>query len=120
MDLKIDRENFGDMVFVNGECPVTEDFADSVAQKVYIMLRTFEDEWYLNQTTGVPYLTRILGKKVDKATVDRILQENILAEPGVADILSFESTIDSIRKYEASFTVRVTDGTSFSETLEVG
>lgn len=119
MDLKIDRDT-GDLIFVNGECPITVDFTDSVAQKVYIMLRTFEQEWYLNETTGVPYIPRILGRKVDKATVDRILQENILAEDGVADILSFESSINNSRQYEARFNVRVTEGASFSETLRIG
>ena len=118
MDLKVDRET-GDMIFVNGSCPITTDFTDSTAQRVYIMLRTFLGEWYLNETTGVPYLSRILGHKVEKSTVDRILQEKILQEEGVADILEFTSTLDK-RVYEARFRIRTTAGEDFTDSLFMG
>lgn len=105
MDLKLDRDT-GDLIFVNGSCPVTEDFTESTAQRVYVLLRTFENEWYLNTTTGIPYIPRILGTKVSKEVVDRIIQERILAEKGVADILSYTSYIDNQRQYNADFRIR--------------
>lgn len=121
MDLLVNRERdtdgYGDMVFVNGSTPITEEFVDAVAQRVFIMLRTFESEWYLNDVTGVPYLTRILGFKVEKSTVDRILQQKILQEPGVADILEFTSSLSGSRVYEASMRIRTTGGNTFTETL---
>lgn len=121
MDLLVNRqrdtEGYGDMVFVNGSTPITEEFVDAVAQRVFIMLRTFESEWYLNDTTGVPYLTRILGYKVEKSTVDRILQQKILEQSGVADILEFNSTLSGNRVYEASMRIRTTGGDTFRETL---
>ena len=105
------------MLFVNGTTPITDEFVDAVAQRVFIMLRTFESEWYLNDVTGVPYLTRILGFKVEKSTVDRILQQKILQEPGVADILEFTSSLGGNRVYEASMKIRTTGGDTFTETL---
>lgn len=121
MDLLVNRERdtdgYGDMVFVNGSTPITDEFVDAVAQRVFILLRTFESEWYLNDTTGVPYLTRILGQKVEKSTVDRILQQKILEQSGVADILEFNSTLSGKRVYEASMRIRTTGGDSFRETL---
>lgn len=121
MDLLVNRERdtdgYGDMVFVNGSTPITEEFVDAVAQRVFIMLRTFESEWYLNDSTGVPYLTRILGYKVEKSTVDRILQQKILEQSGVADILEFNSTLSGKRVYEASMRIRTTGGDTFRETL---
>lgn len=121
MDLLVNRERdtngYGDMVFVNGATPITDEFVDAVAQRVFIMLRTFESEWYLNDTTGVPYLTRILGYKVEKSTVDRILQQKILEQSGVADILEFNSTLSGSRVYEASMRIRTTGGDTFRETL---
>ena len=121
MDLLVNRERdtdgYGDMVFVNGSTPITDEFVDAVAQRVFILLRTFESEWYLNGTTGVPYLTRILGQKVEKSTVDRILQQKILEQSGVADILEFNSTLSGKRVYEASMRIRTTGGDSFRETL---
>lgn len=121
MDLLVNRQRdtdgYGDMVFVNGSTPVTEEFVDAVAQRVFIMLRTFESEWYLNDSTGVPYLTRILGYKVEKSTVDRILQQKILEQSGVADILEFNSALSGKRVYEASMRIRTTGGDTFRETL---
>ena len=121
MDLLVNRvrdtDGYGDMLFVNGTTPITNEFVDAVAQRVFIMLRTFESEWYLNEVTGVPYLTRILGFKVEKSTVDRILQQKILQEPGVADILEFTSSLSGNRVYEASMKIRTTGGDTFTETL---
>ena len=121
MDLLVNRirdtDGYGDMLFVNGTTPITDEFVDAVAQRVFIMLRTFESEWYLNGVTGVPYLTRILGFKVEKSTVDRILQQKILQEPGVADILEFTSSLNGSRVYEASMKIRTTGGDTFTETL---
>lgn len=121
MDLLVNRvrdtAGYGDMVFVNGATPITEEFVDSVAQRVFLLLRTFESEWFLNESTGIPYLSRILGHKIQKATADRIFQQKILQEPGVADILEFVSSINSNRVYEASMKIRTTSGESFTETL---
>ena len=121
MDLLVNRvrdtDGYGDMLFVNGTTLITNEFVDAVAQRVFIMLRTFESEWYLNDVTGVPYLTRILGFKVEKSTVDRILQQKILQEPGVADILEFTSSLSGNRVYEASMKIRTTGGDTFIETL---
>ena len=114
---QIDSDGYGDMVFVNGQTPITYDFTDGVSQKVFILLRTFETEWFLNETTGIPYLTRILGHRTDKVTVDRIIQQKILQEPGVADILEYISTISSGRTYSARMRIRDTSGNIFSETI---
>lgn len=123
MDLLVEKNNqkpnFGDMLFVNGAAPVTEDFAESVAQRVFLTLRTFEGEWYLNTTVGIPYIERILGQKVQKATVDRILQEKILGVEGVADIVSFSSQFLERREYECKFTIRTTDNAAFTQTFNV-
>ena len=123
MDLLLNRDNtspsFGDLVFTNSSCPTTEDFTDAVAQKVFILLRTFQDEWYLNTTTGVPYLQEILGKKAEKGVVDRIIQSKVLAEDGVAGIENFTSFLGGNRVYTANMVIRTTQGTTFRETLNI-
>ena len=119
MDLKLelgDRAGRGDMLFENGGCPITRDFTDSVAQRVFMMLRTFLGEWYLNVETGVPYTQRILGHRIDKSTVDRILQERILAEPGVGGILEFRSTLNNKREYDVVLKIRDTSGGTLTVT----
>lgn len=124
MDLLLNRQRdtqgYGDMVFINGQTPTTYEYKDSVAQRVYVMLRTFETEWYLNQATGVPYLQRILGKKVSKSGVDNILQQKILGVDGVQSIVYFDSILHNNRVYEVSFKITTAEGDVAIERLEVG
>lgn len=123
MDLLLERDNnkanFGDLIFTNGSCPTTKEFAESVSQKVFILLRTFESEWYLNTTTGIPYLQEILGKKVNKGTIDRIIQQKILQEEGVASVESYISTLGGDRVYSATMRIKTTQGTAFTDTVSV-
>lgn len=124
MDLFVEKDTeratFGDIVFINGESPVTDNFTNSVEQRVFVLLRTFESEWFLNDTTGVPYTQEILGKKVTKSAVDRIIQQKVLQEEGVASITKFSSTLDGKRVYEAAMTIKTTQGTSFEAEISRG
>lgn len=119
MDLKIDRDGSKDMEFINGTCLVTDDYVDSVAQRLFVMLRTFESEWFLNTETGVPY-HQILGSKLRREQVDRIIQQKILAERGVSEILSYSSSLKGNRVYEASFRVRATSGGIIEQAVTIG
>lgn len=105
-----------DLVFVNGECPVVQDKASVVAQRLLIRLRTFYQEWFMNTEYGVPYLERILGKKVKQSTVDAIIQEHIYKERGVTEIISFSSTMRN-RDYSCRFSVRTDVGTVTEEII---
>lgn len=116
MDLLIQNDptspSYGDLTFKNG--PLTPDFTtqertEVVAQRLWIRLRTFRQEWFLDEGYGVPYFQSILGKKVSKAQVDLIFQREILAEAGVVEITAFESSIKN-RQYSMSFRVRVSTG----------
>lgn len=120
MDLLLHKTgaNAGDLVFVNGACPTTDGYSDVVAQRLYIMLRTFQGEWYLNEGHGIPYLQSILGYKIRKSTVDRILQEKILNEEGVAEIVFFMSEMSADRTYSCRFRVRSKTGEIIEDELE--
>lgn len=98
-------------MFINGECPTTGDKVDRVTQRLYIRLRTFFQEWYLNSTYGVPWLEKILGHKGRKSSTDMIIQEQILGVRGVAKILEFNSSLErGTRNYTCSFRVKVDTG----------
>lgn len=98
----------GDAVFINGECPVTQEDVDVVAQRLTLLLNTLLGEWDYNLAYGIPYFQRILAKKnITKAGVDRIFQEKILQERGVKELVSFSSEFDnSTRNYSCKFRVR--------------
>lgn len=121
MDLLLDIDTH-DVIFINGECPVTQLQADVVAQRLRITLSTFLGEWFLNTDVGVPYFQQVFGKIRRKSTIDLIFQQIISDDPGVIEILSFQSTLEpDARGYSLTFSVRVTDNTaSLPITVSVG
>lgn len=106
-------EKYHDIVWNNGPLTkeyVTSPYTQTVAQRLKIRLLTFQEEWFLDTTYGVPYFQRILGKKkVTKSSIDLIFQEQILLETGVKEIVSFTSTFSN-RQYSMTFQVRVVNG----------
>lgn len=111
-----------DATFVNGPditSVVVRRAPEVVAQRLKIRLRTFFGEWFINTSYGVPYFQRILKKGIDKTTVDNLLREQILEEPGVLEIIAFNSDLDDYsRSYYCSFEIRTAEG-SASVTVNV-
>lgn len=118
MDLLMDIDSRKDLVFENGKCPVTSFPVQTVAQRLFIRLRTFKGEWFYNTLYGVPYFQRIFTK-TSKGAVDAIFQDQILSEVGVKRITEFNSTLNTAnRRYSLSFRVLTTDGQE-SETITI-
>lgn len=92
MDIFLDPSTH-DILFINGETPVTNTDFDVVAQRLKIRLLTFQGEYDFNIQFGVPYFQRILGHRIRKVDVDNIFQQQILLEDGVVEIASFDSTL---------------------------
>ena len=110
MDLLLNESH--DIVWVNGPLlkeQTTQTRVDVVAQRLLIRLSTWQSEWFLDTSYGVPYFQSILGHKIKKSAVDLIFQREILAENGVKELTFFESTFEN-RKYSLSFRVKVTTG----------
>ena len=103
MDLLLGPDH--DLVFVNGETPVTKTDFDVVGQRLKIRLLTFMGEYVFNTSYGVPYFQSILGTRIRKVDVDNIFQQKILEEDGVVEIVSFESTLVN-GVYNLKFTAR--------------
>jgi hypothetical protein len=110
MDILVD-EKTNDIVFINGESPVTTTIRIGVAQRLKVTLQTFLGEWFLDTDLGVPYFESIFGKVSSKSSVDLILQEKILADEGVIEITSFTSSLSAAtRVYTMSFAVLTNEG----------
>lgn len=113
MDLLLDENN--DLVFINGECPVTVTQQEVVGQRLKITLQTFLEEWFLDLDVGIPYFQHIFQKHKDKSSVDTIFQQAILNDPGVIELLSYESTLEAAsRRFALSFEVRVAEENSIA------
>jgi hypothetical protein len=111
MDLLLDYVS-GDLAWKNGPLTVdytTQPLVDTVKQRLFIMLRTFQGEWFMDLNHGIPYWQNILGKKTTKSAIDLIFQQKILAENGVKEITEFKSTFVN-RQYSLNFKVRVSTG----------
>lgn len=111
MDILLDEVSH-DVVWNNG--PLTKEFTtqpltQTVSQRLKIRLLSFKNEWFLDTNYGVPWFQEILGLKPSKARVDKILQQQILLEPGVKEIVSFSSTLVN-RQYSLNFRVKVISG----------
>lgn len=109
MDFLLNEETH-DVVFTNGEIPVTGDSKQHVSQRLKIKLLTYLGEWFLNSSVGVPYQQQIFGKVKSKAAIDAIFIEQITSEPDVVDLVEFYSTISPDRRYSVRFRVRTNTG----------
>lgn len=101
-----------DIESVGGKIKLLSTIQESVRQRLSIKLRTFQNEWFLDTTYGVPYrgLNGIIGGKKSKAEVDAIFISIINDEPEVQRIISFDSTYNPInRRYNLNFDARVED-----------
>jgi len=101
------------VVWVNGplrKSETTQPYTQTVAQRLKIRLLTFSGEYFFDTSYGVPYWQRLLGiKQTSKAAIDLIFNQKILEEPGVKEIVTFNSTFSN-RIYSLTFSVRVVDG----------
>jgi hypothetical protein len=100
-------ENF-DLQLISG--------ADAIAQRVWIRLRIFKGEWYLDNTLGMPYFQSILKKAPDQITVTTAFKDMILGTPGIASLLSFGMSFDAeTRTMNIEFEARTTTNELISE-----
>lgn len=114
MDFKLSPDSW-DIIWHNGPLQVedtTQPLTETVGQRLKIRLLTFMNEWFMDTTYGVPYWQSLLGvKQTSKARADLIFQQQILAEQGVKEIVTFTSTFVN-RQYSLTFSVKVLDGTT--------
>jgi len=68
--------------------------AAAVAQHVRQRLKTFQGEWFLDTTAGVPWLAQLLGKQYDPALAEAVVKAEILNTHGVREITSFSVGFD--------------------------
>lgn len=89
-DLKIDAIT-GDLVIENGDF-LWVDGIEAIEQDIRTALQMFQGEWFLDETEGVPYHQSILGQKVSPLVVREIFRRQLLAIPGVLDVVSISAS----------------------------
>lgn len=107
-DLRLDEQTY-DIELTNGDLVLTEK-SDAIRQHVRQRLWTFFAEWFLDTSVGVPYYQVILVKNPSLANVEGVLQQEILATPGITELLAFELDYDSAtRELSVEFQARALD-----------
>jgi len=100
----------GDLAIVKGDLLLT-DSSNNTAQAIRRRLSTFQGEWFLDESIGLPYFDDILGKGKFLSDIKVIYLREIQSVPEVAEILEFNIEEDPIlRKLKINFTVRDDDG----------
>jgi hypothetical protein len=91
-DLYLDDS--GQLELIGTDVSDTDDYALSVAQSVTSRLLFIKGEWYQDQRLGTPWRERIWKKGVTETTVRQMVQQVILATPGVRALESIDVDID--------------------------
>lgn len=85
----------------------------AVAQAIGTRLRLWQGEWFLDNTSGTPYLQSILGMGTT-GKYDSAIREVILGTEGVQQILSYTSNLERVTR---TLTVTATVITVYGQTL---
>src|SRR6478752_2230488 len=93
LDLVASSATYGDLLVAGGDLVLTSDVdprgAHPVLQDILTRLRTFQGEWFLDTTIGVPYYQTILVKAPDMTAIATALKDQILSTPGVLTLNQF-------------------------------
>jgi hypothetical protein len=107
----------GDYTFGQGGANFLVDSREMVAQYVMTRLLLWQGEWFLDVTSGTPWLQGILGKAPSKEERDILLRQRILDTPGVTAITAYSSSINAATR---EFSVSASIDTQFGQlTVEV-
>ena len=91
VDLELDKDGDllldGDLSFTRGLC--------AVAQGINLRVRTFQGEWFLDLSLGVPYFQEILGFKFNEIRIDSIFRDVITDAPGAENLIQLVSTFSA-------------------------
>lgn len=100
-------------------CMVSD--VEHTAMKIRQRLRTFQGEWWLDPSLGVPYYESILGQKTpDLQAIRGIYAAAISDTPGVQALTALTVTFDNTtRTYSVAFTALDETGTPITESVVI-
>lgn len=98
----------GDATFGRSAANILVDSPEAVAQAVRTRLLLQTGEWFLDTSDGTAWSDKIEGKS--DATRDLEIKARILGTPGVTEIVSYQSTLDSQRRFTVSSTINTQFG----------
>ncbi len=104
----------------DGDLVVTTDLqwskgVSGVMQAVRVRIQTFRAEWFADLNHGVPYWQDLLGQKFSALKARAAFRPEIIATPGVVELLKLETTFEgATRTLDIAFETR----TEFGDTAD--
>ena len=110
MDILFDQTTYDiDLVTVGEnvvDLAVVTSSTDILMQRLYLRFKTYKRDLWWSLSYGIDYLNEVFGMNKPIRSVDVIIQNEILQEPMVANLVSFESEVINYT-YNCKFTVSV-------------
>jgi hypothetical protein len=106
-----DNPNVGDIYLENGTARLTSTLLEEVAQRLFISLKMFKGEWFLDPDQGIPYWQSILGQRIPLSVMSGIFRRAIQLQPGVKAITKLTVVQNTDRSVQLDFACTLTDGT---------
>jgi hypothetical protein len=78
-----------DLEIANGDFLLCATDIDAITQALSIRLKTLAGEWFLDTRVGLPYLTDILGKKVNERLLRKIVSDEAKTVLGTGELKDF-------------------------------
>lgn len=119
LDLDVNSASYGDFLISGGDIQGTPNQLTAIQQHILQRLRTFQGEWFLDNTVGIPFFQQILVKNPNIGTVNGLFISEIRNTPGVASLTKYGFVVDTPkRRITASFRALTTSGVvDYSGTL---
>lgn len=110
MDILFDQKTYDIELVTVGEnvvdLAVVTSSADTLMQRLYLRFKTYKRDLWWSLSYGIDYLNEVFGMNKPIRSVDVIIQNEILREPMVESLVSFESEVINYT-YNCKFTVSV-------------
>ena len=110
MDILFDQKTYDIELVTVGEnvvdLAVVTSSADILMQRLYLRFKTYKRDLWWSLSYGIDYLNEVFGMNKPIRSVDVIIQNEILREPMVESLVSFESEVINYT-YNCKFTVSV-------------
>lgn len=105
---KLDKD--GDYQLGHGNLDFYQDQPEAVAQSAMTRLQLWQGQWFIDTTSGTPWLQQILGKRM---AVESVLRARILGTEGVVEIQEMSMQLDpDTRKVAVNASIVTAYGTT--------
>lgn len=83
----------------------------AIQQSVFIRLRFFYEEWFLDKRLGVPYYRDVLVKNPNLDLVRSLFREAVRTTPGISTVPEMDLVLDATtRELDVTFTAVMDTG----------